>query len=305
MLGVWYRVRGYGMRLIACIAVGIAAAVGSVAALDRRAPESPRPEPPRVTRATIAAPETAATREPQTQSGIRSPPQAEPSRPGGAPVDLGGLTVRGFIDRWSPAARTGDAHAAYRLYEAEALCARAAENERMLRSRSLSQGDGLRESIEASTEDLQALCDGVSPKEVEERLVFLTQAALSGNVQAQLDFYVEGPLGRHDELRADDPDPNVGTWKSQAIAFLKQAAMQNNRDALEALAVAYFNGIVVPQDFETSLTYEIALARASHKDPELALLATQLTAQLPAAVVARARTAGEALYQQCCSERGS
>lgn len=243
----------------------------------------------------MAAAQTAATGDTQTRSGTAIQAQAELS----TPVDLDGLTVRGFIDRWSSAARTGDAHAAYRLYEAETLCARASENERMLRSRSLSSDD------DASNGDLQALCDGVSPKEVEERLVFLTQAARSGNAQAQLDFYEEGPLGKRDDLQADDPDPNVGAWKVQAIAFLKQAAMQNNSDALETLAVAYFNGTVVPQDLETSLTYEIAFARANHKDPELALLATQLIAQLPEAVVARARTAGEALYRRCCSDRGS
>jgi hypothetical protein len=285
--------------------VPVIAVIVAAALLHRNGAESPRPEPRQAPATTLALPAAAATYESRAQPAVVIPPRAELFSASGAPVDLDGLTVRGFIDRWSRAARIGDADAAYRVYEAEALCARAAENEQMLRTQSLAPDDGLREAIEASNETLAALCNGVSPAEIAERLVFLTQAARSGNAHAQLDFYAEGPSGRLYEWRADERDPNVGTWKSQAIAFLKQAAMQNNRDALEALAVAYFNGVVVPQDFETSLTYEIALARASHKDPELALLATQLIERLPESVVARARDAGEALYQQCCSDRGS
>lgn len=290
------------MKRIAFGSIAVIAVLAGATVLDRNEVQPARPAHLAPMRAT---PESVIAPEPQTPSVIATRPRAELLSPRGAPVDLGGLTVRAFIDRWSRAARTGDADAAYRVYSAEALCARAAENEQMLRAQSAAPGDGMRDRIETANETLRPLCSGVSPAEVDERLVFLTQAARSGNADAQLDFYAEGPLGKLSELRTDDRDLNVDTWKSQAIAFLKQAAMQNNRDALEALAVAYFNGVVVPQDFEASLTYEIALARANHKDPDLALLVTQLVDRLPEPVVARARNAGEALYRQCCSDRNS
>ncbi|MGI9024499.1 MAG: hypothetical protein ACR2GP_02780, partial [Burkholderiaceae bacterium] len=244
--------------------------------------------------------DTSGTREPQPASAIETPVPTDPLRISDAPAELDGLPVRAFVDRWSHAARTGDTRAAYRVYQAEAYCARTEENERLLRGPSIPREDEARASIAAWARSLRNLCDGVSPAEVDERLHFLLVAAQSGIADAQIDFFIEGPYGKPYELRAEDPDPNVIAWKARAVDFLKQAAMQNNRDALEFLSLAYFNGVVVPQDFETSLTYDIALARANHKDPDLALLATQLIKQLPESSVARARTAGEALYRQCC-----
>lgn len=289
------------MRLVAYIAVAITAVIVGVSALDRNARLSPRPEP-HAARATIGAPDVETTDEWQSQSPVATRAQPELSTLGGVPVDLDGLSVRAFIDRWSPAARTGDANAAYRLYEAEALCARASRNERALRNGDApTEGSAERKAIEADTTTLEAVCAGTSPAEADERLQFLTQAARSGNANAQIDYFIEGPYGRPYDVQAEERDPNVVAWKVQAIEFLKQAAMQNNRDALEYLAMAYFKGIVVPEDLETSLTYEIALARASNKDPNLALLATQLVKQLPEASVTRARVKGEALYRQCCS----
>ncbi len=241
----------------------------------------------------------------QTASAIEKPARLKPPRASDAPVELDGLPVRAFVDRWSHAARTGDPRAAYRVYQAEAFCARADENERSLRGPLTATSDEMRGSIATRTRTLRELCVAVSPAEVDERLHFLLLAARSGNANAQVDFYIEGPYGKPYDLQADDPDPNVIAWKNQAIDFLTQAAMQNNRDALEFLGVAYFNGIVAPQNLEASLAYDIALARANHTDPDLSLLATQLIKQLPESSVSRARTAGEAFFRQCCSDQAS
>ncbi len=300
------------MRLIA-VFVAVSTAVAIASAIDSARPDA-NALAARTTRSVTAQStrDSSGAQEPQPASSIATLVRTDALRAGDAPAELDGLAVRAFVDRWSHAARTGDTRAAYRVYQAEALCARAdenerlvRENERLLRGPSSPRDDEARASIAAWARSLRNLCDAVSPAEVDERLHFLLVAAQSGIANAQVDFYIEGPYGKPYELRAEDPDPNVIAWKARAIDFLKQAAMQDNRDALEILSLAYFNGVVVPQDFETSLTYDIALARANHKDPDLALLATQLIKQLPESSVARARTAGEALYRQCCSDRTS
>lgn len=292
------------MRRIAVV-VAVWAAIAIAAAIDRAEPDpEARAAQTAVSVTSHSTRESFSAQEPQTASAIEKPARANPPRASDEPVELDGLAVRAFVDRWSQAARTGDARAAYRVYQAESYCASADENERLLRGPSNPPADETRKSIATSTR-LRELCVAVNPAEVDERLHFLWLAARSGNANAQIDFYKEGPYGKPYELRADDPDPNVIAWKAQAIDFLKQAAMQNNRDALEFLSIAYFNGTVVPQDFEASLTYDIALARANGKDPDLALLATQLIRQLPETSVARARNAGVALYRQCCSDRSS
>ena len=293
------------MRCIA-VFVAVSSAIAIAAAIDRPEPDATVIAVPTAQPVASEAPrDPSNAQEPQPASANAMPVHTDPPRTGAAPAELDGLAVRAFVDRWSHAARTGDTRAAYRVYQAEALCARADENERVLRGPSSLRDDETRASIAAWARSLRNLCDAVSPAEVDERLHFLLVAAQSGIADAQIDFYFEGPYGKPYELRAEDPDPNVIAWKARAIDFLKQAAMQNNRDALEFLSLAYFNGVVVPQDFETALTYDIALARANHKDPDLALLATQLIRQLPESSVARARTAGEALYRQCCSDRTS
>lgn len=295
----------FPMNHVATLALVVTVVIPRAIATDRNAPGPAMSGAQSISLRTIVA-----SREPvrkdelKTASSIATRPRTQLLSRSGAPVDLDGLTVQAFIDRWSQSARTGNAKAAYRIYQAEALCARAAENERSLRD-DASLGEGAeRESIEAHTKALEELCIGTSPAEADERLQFLTQAARSGDANAQIDFFMEGPYGKPYELQADDPDPNVIAWKVQSLDFLKQAAMQNHRDALEFLSMAYFNGLLVREDLEASLTYEIALARASNKDPDLALLAAQLIRQLPESSVARARVAGETLYRQCCSNRG-
>lgn len=300
------------MRRIA-VFVAVSSAIAIAAAIDRADPDATVLAVPRARSvASEATRDPSIAQESQPAAANAMPVRTDLPRTADAPAELDGLAVRAFVDRWSQAARTGDTRAAYRVYQAEALCARADEDERLVREServlrvpSSPRDDEAKASIAAGARTLRNLCDAVSPAEVDERLHFLLVAAQSGLADAQIDFYFEGPYGKPYELSAEDPDPNVIAWKARAIDFLKQAAMQNNRDALEFLSLAYFNGVVVPQDFETALTYDIALARANHKDPELALLATQLIRQLPESSVARARTAGEALYRQCCSDRTS
>lgn len=213
----------------------------------------------------------------------------------GRAINLGELTIAQYIASRLGAARSGDPKAAYEVYQAESVCAAnqdpvadyhdAAQKEQFLRERV----------------SLVKLCVGISPAQVQERLGFLGAAARAGNINAQVDFYMEGPYGRAFDMAGNADDPTVRQWKAQALGHLKQAGGKCDHFALALLANVYDAGLLTERDMRSSMAYSIAAAVPRNKALSDQQLRERFGEELSAADFAGARQLGEQLAKQACS----
>ncbi len=150
----------------------------------------------------------------------------------------------------------GDLKAVYEVYQALSICAnnddpvadydQAPQREAFLRER----------------ESLKAMCVGVSPAQVQERLRFLTTAAAGGNAAAQIDFYTEGPNGHPFDPAQLAADPTVRQWRDDALGHLSSAAGHCDTFALGLLATVYDAGLLTERDMKRAMAYSVADAAA-------------------------------------------
>lgn len=211
----------------------------------------------------------------------------------GRTIDFGGKDAAAYIAQWSSLARTGNADAAYKVYQAAGVCANndeaapefitAAENQRFLHERV----------------GLEQLCAGVTPAQVQERMTFLRMAAQAGNADAQIDFYMEGPNGRPLSLAENADDPAVATWKEDSLVYLKAASAQGQPFALALLSLVYDVGEVAPQDLKMSLAYAAADAAARNAPLSPALVRNRFSG-LSDAEFADALRLGAQIADSCC-----
>jgi hypothetical protein len=176
----------------------------------------------------------------------------------GRPVDFGGKDAASYIDERAAAARTGDLHAAYQVYQAASACA-AAEDPL---PEFLDPQEG--ETAARERAHVRALCARVSPAQLQERMRFLTRAADAGERAAQVDFFMEGPNGKP-LAEADASDPQVQQWQQQALAYLKGAGAQCDQFALGLLSNAYDAGQLGARDPALAMAYQIASNAARNK----------------------------------------
>lgn len=177
----------------------------------------------------------------------------------GRPVDFGSKDAAAWIAERAARARTGDLKAAYEAYQAASGCAAAEDPLPEFFS------ETERQSAERERERMRRLCANVTPAQLQERMRFLGQLADSGNRDAQVDFYMEGPGGKPVDLQARAEDPEVQQWKQQAIAYLQQAGAQCDQFALGLLSNAYDAGQIVARDPASSMMYAIASNSARHR----------------------------------------
>jgi hypothetical protein len=162
----------------------------------------------------------------------------------GGRFDLEGLNVLQFVRKYSPAARAGDAQAAFRVYQAEALCAGLPYTKM--------RADGGDKFYAQALIDDTAACVGTTPAMEYERYVFLLQAAQAGIDRAANAYFLEGPAGH------STGDPLPAEWTGNTIKFLQAAATQGDTTSMYLLSQIYEKGLVVPVDKQKALTYTVA-----------------------------------------------
>lgn len=221
------------------------------------------------------------------------PPAAVYAR-NGRQVDLGGLTALQYIAKWNSLARAGDTNAAYNVYQAAAVCASNDEPAPAYNS-AAELGQFLDER-----KKLLALCEGVNPAQLQERLSFLALAARAGKVEAQIDYFMEGPYGRDTDLAKSADDPVVQQWKTEAVTELKSAAGQGEPFALALLAQVYDAGELLPRDEKLSLAYKVAEADARNSALSEEQLRRNAGAQMSDADFASALQTGRQIASACC-----
>lgn len=214
----------------------------------------------------------------------------------GRVIDFGGKTAQEYIAQWIGAARTGDANAAYKVYQAESVCANndepapeyqnPAEHEQFLRER----------------EALKKLCANITPTQLQERMQFLVRAANAGNADAKIDFYMEGPYGKTIDLAENRDDPVVKKWKEDAVNYLKDAAGQCEPFAMGLLATAYDASEVLEHDMKLSMTYSVAEAAARGHPLSTEQLKKRFGEQITETDFADALKAGTQIAQSSCKK---
>lgn len=285
------------LRNTALVCLGIA---GFGLALYYARPVEPVPEPqaPVMTTAPAQQPRWFSSVPPATGSQAFPLPSAAPATTvngrNGRAVNLGGKTVAEYVSARIGKARSGDAAAAYEVYQAESICAAnedpvadyhdPAEKEAFLRER----------------QARIKLCAGVSPAQVQERLGFLDAAARAGNIHAQVDYYMEGPYGRDFDIADNANDPTVKKWKEDAVAYLKQAGDKCDHFSLALLSNVYDAGTLTPRDLKTSMGYAIAAAVPRKTPLTEEQLRSRFGDELSAADFDSARQLGAQLASQAC-----
>jgi hypothetical protein len=289
------------MSLARDLLIGIAA-TGLLAALAVRT--LPPVAPAVVVPPAVALPAPAARPAVQAARPPRAVTPPQPSVPVPVPVrtrnghalDLQGQDVAAFIARRTAAARTGDARAAYEIYQAASLCAAA---EPALADFEM---PAERQDAEAERHRIRALCAHVSAAQVQERTAFLARAAQAGSRDARIDFFMEGPQGRavEVEVEGEPDDPLVAEWRHQALGFLQQAGAQCDPFALALLANAYDLGKLVPRDPRMTMAYAMAAAAARREALTEGGLRARFGEELAPAAFEAARQQGAALARQVC-----
>jgi len=212
----------------------------------------------------------------------------------GRAVDLGGKSVAAYIAERMSGARRGDARAAYQVYQAASICA--ANDDPV----AAYQDDAERARFLRERASRIALCAGVSPAQIQERLGFLATAARAGNLQAQLDFYTEGPYGRAVDLDAGAGDLIVIGWKQEALHYLEQAGDQCDHFALATLSTVYDAGALTPRDARTAMAYAIAAAAPRRQLLTEEQLRSRFGDEVQGADFDSARQLGEQLARRAC-----
>jgi hypothetical protein len=203
--------------------------------------------------------------------------------------DLDGLTVVEFVAKYSALART-DPQWAYRVYQAEALCANLdiVKNAAEVMKQS-HQADWYAQAANDATE----ACQGVGPAIMEERYQLVQRAAQAGVDRARIDFAFEGPAGNPPR-----GDPNREQWTKQMVGFLNDSIHDGNRSSLLMLSDLYKQGALIPQDLRQALVYQAAFAQVVTGKPDGLLPVTEMSEHLPPEVVKTALQVGAALGQQ-------
>lgn len=229
----------------------------------------------------------------QPQPVLGAPPAPIRTRNGRA-IDLQGQDVAAYIARRAAAARTGDARAAYEIYQAASLCAAA---EPALPDFEM---PAERQEAQAERSRIRALCTGVSPAQVQERIAFLARAAQAGSRDARIDFFMEGPHGHGAGGDVPADDPLAAEWRGQALGFLQQAGAQCDAFALALLSNAYDLGTLVPPDPGRAMAYAIAAAAARGTKLSDDELRTRFAVTLAPDAFVAARAAGGRLAAAAC-----
>lgn len=214
----------------------------------------------------------------------------------GRELDFGGLSAAQYIDHYAPAARRGDARAAYAVYQAESVCATA--NEAVPQFELPEQ----RAQYVQQRDALALLCAGVSPAQIQERMGFLSLAARSGVPDAQVDFYIEGPYGRTlDTINTDDTI--VKGWQQESQQYLKNAASQCDPYAMGLMANAWDAGDFGGRDASQAAAFAVAEASTRKRPLTLQQLTQRFGEDLsPEQLEASMRTGQDMARDACKSQ---
>jgi hypothetical protein len=216
------------------------------------------------------------------------------------PLPPAGTPLSSTFDTLRRLSVAGGAKAARRLFDDLTVCSEREKNMRWLSSRTFSRSEGIRrfgpspfvdKSIEESLAQLDAsdaLCDGVTPEQIDARGEELRRAAMLGDAAA-LVCYAESPLNRSPKYLSNAWFDYVDRWKVEAPEFARRAFDAGQANVIPLLVDAY-----APQNGEGGKSFEFGQLIAP--DPRLAYAMTLLYARLvPEAEKGRVQASADGL----------
>lgn len=220
--------------------------------------------------------------------------------------------AREMVDLLGPLADAGDREAARALYVKLTECKQASKSlpadmlaghvDPSLVRPGEDQEAASERLEEARLEQLdktQTLCEGITKKDYDKMVRWLTQAAMAGDIEAQLLYASSADtiLGDRKALLSD-PDAII-KYKQNALNFLNSAASSGSVEALQALSVAYQNGALINKDPIWAYAYWSAANKASHS-PRGSDVLNHLSKDLDAKELSEAQARADSIYQRCC-----
>lgn len=153
-----------------------------------------------------------------------------------AAVAASGQTLKEQVNGLLAMQNPNDAYAAYILVKACTMFNRDVEFK-------LSDNQGnKREMTATERQQLTKMCSGMSERERQSRLDYLTKAVKGGVPMAALSFATEGPFGDPSALETRPDDPLVKEWKVTATTQLNQAADSGDIATLIVWGFQLLNG---------------------------------------------------------------
>lgn len=206
--------------------------------------------------------------------------------------------AKGVIAALQPRAQNGDTQAAFDLYLKLNSCFY--ETRGGLVANNIYEQAGVARSAAESTEQALIDCEGLSASDYGSRGEWLTKAADSGMVEAQLLFASDASaiLGDSSDMLAD-PD-KVKRYRRKAMEYLHRAANKGNVNALMQISNAYRRGILTDPDLVSSYAYYRAAQRASSGLQASDRMQRRYEEQLTAPEVIRSKLLADSIYRKCC-----
>ncbi len=204
------------------------------------------------------------------------------------------------IDRLAPLTRRGDAEAAYRVYQADALCVSADKMARLIDRGTMKDYPKMMAFVKAQLAETERACSGVTPAELGERFGFLDQAIRAGNRDAMRSYRLDEPTGV-DVYRSDGLDPRAIEWRRNANAYLEILAGEGDRMAWSLLSTDYRFGMITGKDLGASLRYQVAYEAtisAAEKSPSYVVETDRTVAVMPPEEAEAAMAQGHALAER-------
>ena len=239
-----------------------------------------------------------------------APSASVSSRRPRAIVALGTESVAHALDRLGALARSGDAQAAFDVYEMADFCAIPSDVYRStLRSLPMEVFTEVRATLESDAEDQIRICSGTTPAQLEPRLAYL-QIAADRAVPGAAERLLEAGLPGQPAYN-DPNDPIVKEWVQNAVELVRRDAVGGDLDALLLLASLYRSGDLVARNSAEALVYQLAaeelMAAQSQKFTRAELeLEQKFTDRHDAAVSIdesnAAKSAALDLVARCCSQ---
>jgi TPR repeat protein len=191
--------------------------------------------------------------EPASQHANAS--RALPSTEGGSrPIAAARIvaTTTKYADRYpalSALAESGDASAAFQLYEDLKRCASAEAREEAMEALAAESGDkALVSNIVASLSEDRVVCAGLSDEQLAARDHWIDVAARLGQPEAQLAYFSVATEKFDTPEKVVANIEEIARIKTQALIYLTSAAEKGNRTAIFNLANHYHDGTLARRD---------------------------------------------------------
>jgi hypothetical protein len=256
---------------------------------------APAVERNEVTQSPLDKSEPASVRPSSDEIPLTAQSQRRPFRREPEPVD-----ASSNISELLKEADRGNSRAAYRLsmklYDCSILYGRYERLQEAVRTGKKTEEAGNKQLT--SLDEKHESCKGLSKDDFDKRFEYIAQAAEAGDINAQVDFLALYGESLEQPEHALDPEW-IRAYKEKGVSYLKAAVSKGSVDAMSALAMVYWDGLVVEKNVVIAYAYMYAVSR-SGLAPSAQSALRMWEPSLSPEEVSKAKDLGTSIYKNCC-----